>query len=94
MNGLIKKMSALPEGSIGSDDVMLEPYPECVQRDIDDWLDNYHYALCEYVPPEPVMVGGKDARYDTEHYTVTSYIIPGDPEEGIPDKTRYTAIWS
>lgn len=90
MKALIKKY---PDNcrKKSQEEVMLEPFPECVQADINDYLDNYHYALCENVPNNPVELYDIDQRMNVNNYRIESYSYkPSEDEEAI---TRYRAIW-
>ena len=84
MKALIKKYPTNADAEYQSE-VMLEPWSECVVRDIDDYLDNYHYAPCENVPEHPIEILDIDQRTNVNNYKVEAYNHEG--------RVRYRATW-
>lgn len=85
MKALIRKYPVNTDAEYKSE-VILEPWPECIAKDIDDWLDNYHYALCENVPEHPIELLEIDQRTNVNNYRVEAYDHKG--------RARYRAVWA
>lgn len=85
MRALIKKHPINADEESKSE-VMFEPWPKCVSQDLDDFLDNYHYALCENVPEHPIELLEIDQRTNVNNYKVEAYDHEG--------RVRYRATWA